>query len=299
MVVMLLAFLGIAGCVVLITLGLAPDPAEHVIRRRLNSEMAVAAVDNDEPTQKRGYFVRLLDAMAPVNRSPRLDKVKQHLGRHLVSGHVQLSAIEFLGCQELLAIAAVAGYICWARPHVNWIIVIIAGSLGFLLPDMWLRQHIKQRQNLIARDLPEVVDLLSLCVDAGTDFMGAMQRVVKEFRMCPLIEELSMVLQEVRVGKRRRDALRSLARRVPMSEIGSFVRTLVQADRMGTGIGEALRIHSEEARLRRYHRGDRMAQQAPMKMLIPLIFCIMPTVAIIVGGPILLQFMNGSLIPKM
>ena len=214
-----------------------------------------------------------------------------------MSGLVQLNAIEFLGFQELLAIAAIAGYICWARPHVNWIIVVVAGALGFLIPDLWLRRHIKQRQNLIARDLPEVVDLLSLCVDAGTDFMGAMQRVVKEFRICPLIEELSMVLREVRVGKRRRDALRSLARRVPTPEIGSFVRTLVQADRMGTGIGEALRIHSEEARLRRYHRGDRLAQQAPMKMLIPLIFCIMPTVAIIVGGPISVHVKNGHPTP--
>ncbi len=127
--------------------------------------------------------------------------------------------------------------------------------------------------------------------------MGGLTRVVREFRKGPLTDELSIVLHEIRVGKQRREALRALGKRVNIPDIASFVRTMVQADRMGTGISEALLILSEETRLRRYHRAERFAQKAPIKMLLPLMM-IMLTVLIIVGGPIMLQFLRGEIMPK-
>jgi len=105
-----------------------------------------------------------------------------------------------------------------------------------------------------------------------------------------LIEELFNISQEARMGKTRREALRTMANRLNMPEISSLVRTLIQSDRMGTGIDEALRIHSEESRLVRFEKGERLALQAPLKLLIPLIFCILPVVFIIVAGPIILEF---------
>ena len=137
------------------------------------------------------------------------------------------------------------------------------------------------------------IDLLNLCIDAGIDFMGSLARVVREFRPCPTVEELGLVVQEVRVGKRRRDALQAFSQRVQTPEARSFSRTLRQADRMGTGLGEALKILSEDMRLQRYHWAERFAQQAPLKMLIPLLFSL-ASALIIVAGPILIQFLHGG-----
>jgi len=143
------------------------------------------------------------------------------------------------------------------------------------------------------------VDLLSLCVGAGGDFMGALNRIVREFRPCPVREELGILLQEVRVGKRRRDALRAFAVRLKCPEASTFARTLIQVDRMGTGLAEALTILSEDMRLQRYHWAERFAQQAPLKMLIPLIFSL-GAAMIIVAGPIMIQFFRGDLLsPKL
>ena len=174
--------------------------------------------------------------------------------------------------------------------------VVCAGAVGFFLPSLWLNARIAKRQRAIVRVLPEIIDLLSLCIGAGLDFLGALNKVVvaKAFTKEPLIEELSLVLQEIKLGKRRFEALKAMAKRVNVQEVSSFVRTLVQADRMGTPIGEVLVIHSEDIRFQRFTRAEREALKAPIKILIPLIFCIMPCVAIIVGAPIFLQFAHQN-----
>ena len=108
------------------------------------------------------------------------------------------------------------------------------------------------------------------------------------------MEELSGALQEMNLGKRRADSLKGMAKRINLAELSSFVRTIVQADRMGTPIAQVLAVHAEDVRSQRFVRAERAALKAPIKILIPLIFCIMPCVAIIVGAPIFLQFMKES-----
>jgi len=169
-------------------------------------------------------------------------------------------------------------------------------ALGFLLPEVWRRSRIKQRNERVLRLLPEVIDLLTLCVGAGVDFLGAINRVVsvKEYRREPLVEELSVALQEMKFGKRKAEALKAMARRVNLQELTSFVRAIVLADRMGTPIADVLAVHAEDVRLMRYNRAERAALKAPIKILGPLIFCIMPCVAIIVGAPVFLQFLRQN-----
>lgn len=280
---------GITASVGLLVWATAPDPSQRVIRERV-----IAEVGGQEVQAQQSPLLRCLRSLSPLNEAPWLERMRQRAGRHLESGHVRLNAIEFLGLQEIVAAAAMSVYVMLFGSRVSWPICIAAGAAGFMVPDMLLRSHIKTRQDAVARDLPEVVDLLNLCVNAGTDFMGAVQRVVREFRPCPIVEELSLVLQEIRMGKRRRDALRGFAKRVQIPDVSSFVRTLVQADRMGTGIADALRIQSEEGRMRRFYRGEKLAQQAPVKMLIPLVLCILPTVLIIVAAPVIIQFVRGG-----
>jgi len=174
-------------------------------------------------------------------------------------------------------------------------VLLVALAIGYFIPDLIIKSKIKKRQLNIRRDLPNIIDLLSLCVSGGLDFMLAVNRVVRDMRRCDLTMELEEVYRETQMGKSRKEALRNFAWRVDLPETYSFVRTLVQADRMGSPVSEALKMQSEEIRTRRFQRGEAMALKAPIKLLFPLFAFILPVVMIIVGGPIILQFTRGSL----
>lgn len=204
-----------------------------------------------------------------------------------------LSAIEFAILKVLcIVICIILSGIILGNDKI---LSIAVGSVcGFLLPECWLSMKIKRRHAEIRRDLPAVIDLLNLCVGSGLDFMLAVDRVVKNFKQCSLTWELSEVWRENRMGAARRDALQHLSHRVSLPELSSFVRTLLQADRMGAPMSEALKIQAEEIRLRRFLQGEEAALKAPIKLLFPLIIFILPAVLAIVAGPIILQFMQGG-----
>lgn len=262
------------------------NQANHQFRRRLYTEVAEAK--RDPP------IVRLAMALEPLNRRLPTTWYAGRATRLLEAAGFKLSPIHFLAIQELGALGITIVGLAALGPSAGPAGIVFFGFLGFNVPVFWLQNRIKQRRLTVARDLPEIVDLLSLCVGAGSDFMGALNRIVREFRPCPVREELGILLQEVRMGKRRRDALRSFATRLQTPATSTFSRTLIQVDRMGTGMGEALVILSEDMRLERYHWAERFAQQAPMKMLIPLMISL-GSAMIIVAGPILYQFLKGGL----
>ena len=216
------------------------------------------------------------------------------MSRRLEAGGFQAGAMQFLVLQEIGVLSGLVVYFVLVGPGAIrpvWMFAFVL--IGFIVPLMWLNNRVSARRNSFSRDLPEVVDLLDLCIDAGLDFMGALRRIVREFRPCPTIEELGRVLQEVRIGKRRRDALRAMSTRVQTTEGSSFARTLIQADRMGTGMSEALKVLSEDMRMQRYHWAERFAQQAPVKMLIPLLMSLAASL-IIVAGPIFMTYVKGD-----
>lgn len=173
-------------------------------------------------------------------------------------------------------------------------LIFIAFAMGFLFPDFWLNNIVRKRQRQILRDLPSVIELMNICVCSGLDFMVAVNRVTREFRACPVRDELSIMIREIQMGSTRRDALRNLAKRINTSDVTSFVLTLLQADRMGTPIGKILKSQADEIRIRRFQRGEEQALKAPIKLLFPLLFFIMPVVLIVVAGPILIQFVQGG-----
>lgn len=213
--------------------------------------------------------------------------------RLVMAGH-PISIVEFIIFKVVSMFAfAVSSVIAFGKAEAMFMAPALA--IGFIVPDIWLNIKIKRRHFEIRRDLPAVIDLLNLCVNAGLDFMLAVNRVVKDFKKCPLNDELAEVWRETRMGASRREALQHLSRRVNLVELSSFVRTLLQADRMGSPMGEALKIQSEEIRMRRYFQGEEMALKAPVKLLLPLIFFILPAVLVIVAGPVFLQFMRGGL----
>ena len=167
-------------------------------------------------------------------------------------------------------------------------------AFGYYIPEMWLRGKIKKIKGTIVKDLPDAIDLLGLCVNAGLDFMLALKWVIEKSPPSVFINELNIVMQEINVGKTRRDALKDLATKFDLPDLSTFSRTLIQADKMGTSVSEALNILSEDMRLARFRRGEQMALKAPLKMLVPLLFCIFPVVGLLVAAPIMLDFMQNN-----
>jgi tight adherence protein C len=165
---------------------------------------------------------------------------------------------------------------------------------GALFPYIWLADQIKKRHRAISRALPYNIDLLTLSVEAGLDFGGALGTVVERGQPGPLIEELNIMLNEIKLGKTRAEGLRNLAERVQLPEVTAFVSNLIQADRMGTSLGKVLRIQANQMRINRTHRAEKLANEAPVKMLLPLIGCIFPTVFLVLFGPIVYRLVVGG-----
>lgn len=196
---------------------------------------------------------------------------------------VQLSALVSLAAGSLLSL-----WLGAAAP-----LLLAPGGASF--PLLWLRDRVRVRQRSIVRALPYAVDLLTLSVEAGLDFTAALAKVVEKGRRGPLADELSIALKELRLGKTREEALRSLARRAGLPSLTSFVQALVHADRMGTPLGSVLRVLSTQMRLERTQRAEKLANEAPVKLLLPLILCIFPTLFLMLFGPIGYQvFFGGS-----
>ena len=168
-------------------------------------------------------------------------------------------------------------------------------ALFYLKPMLWLRKSLRARHLSIMKALPFVLDILTLSVEAGMDFISALQRNCASRKLDPLNEELLRMTKEIQVGSSRRDALRNMADRVKQPDLKSVAYALIQADELGVSIGAILRIQSEQLRSRRFDRAEKLANEAPTKMLGPLMLCIFPAVFIILLGPVLSQAMDGML----
>lgn len=172
------------------------------------------------------------------------------------------------------------------------VLIVIFGAVGYYFPELWLKSVIKERQQEIRLALPFVTDLLSLCTEAGLDFMGAIQRVVIKAKRSPLIDELQVVLNEIKLGTTRADALRNMAMRITMPEISSLVAVLVTAEQMGSSISVALKSQADQIRNDRFIRAEKAGAAASQKILFPLIFFIVPAVFIVVLGPLIAKLLQ-------
>ena len=164
--------------------------------------------------------------------------------------------------------------------------------LAYFYPILWLRSAVRKRQNQILRAMPFVLDLLTLSVEAGLDFMTAMQRSTERPVVDPLSEELLRVVREIQIGTPRRKALRAMSDRISLSDMRSLVNALVQADELGVSIGSILRIQSDQIRLRRFERAEKLANEAPVKLLAPLMIFIFPSVFLILLGPVIFRLVQ-------
>jgi tight adherence protein C len=179
--------------------------------------------------------------------------------------------------------------------HQNPIVFpVIAAAVGFLAPDLWLSSRVRARQHRLRKGLPDGLDLLVICVEAGLGLDQALLRVAQELHIAhrELSEELQRVNLEMRVGKTRVEALRELARRTGLEDIKSLVTMLIQTERFGTSIAQSLRVHSDDLRTKRRQRAEEMSAKTSVKMVPALVFFIFPALMVVILGPAVLAIMR-------
>jgi tight adherence protein C len=169
----------------------------------------------------------------------------------------------------------------------------LMAGLGFMLPQMWLSSKIARRKEAIIRKFPDALDLMSICVDAGLTFDGAMSKVNEKWDD-PLAREFGRVIYEIQLGKSRRQSLRDLSDRCDVADVTSFIAAILQADQLGVSIGKVLRIQSEQMRIKRRQRAEEKAHQAPVKMMFPMVFLIFPSMFVVLLGPAGFQVLRSN-----
>jgi tight adherence protein C len=266
---------------------------EDPVRARVDS--LVSGINQEDlPDLARPLNERVLspalDAVADRILAILPKRVLDGMRRKLVLAGEPLNLSGFLTVMALsgglfgvlgLALVVTAG----GSFQANQLLLLVAlGGLGLALPYLWLINHIRHRQTIITKSLPDSLDLITTCVEAGLGLDAALSRVAEKVEG-PFADELSRTLREVGMGRMRRDALRELGERTGVPDLITFINAVIQAEQMGTGIGQVLRVQSDQLRLRRRQRAEEMANAAPVKMVFPLVLCIFPTLFLVILGP--------------
>jgi tight adherence protein C len=225
--------------------------------------------------------------VAGFTPSHYLDSIHKRL---LVAGLASsIRAEEFLTAQVLSTGLGLVLSVAWAafgHPPQRYgvLALVMLPLIGAIAPNAWLSRKVTERKDSIRKELPDVLDLLAISVEAGVGFEGAMQVVTEHF-VSPLAEEMSRTLQEMQLGLPRREALQNLKRRTEVPELSNFVLALVQADALGMPIGRVLKTQASEMRVKRRQWAREKAGKLPVKILFPLVIFIFPAVLVIILGP--------------
>jgi len=194
----------------------------------------------------------------------------------------------------LVVLAVVYGRVAGiGNKSVLWM-VLVAGIAGFLLPDFVLRLKIRKRQEEITDSLPDGLDLLVVCVEAGLGLNAALVKITEEFQLSSpaLSEEFDVVNREMVAGKPRQEALRALSERTGVEDVKSLVAMLVQTEKLGTSLAQSLRVHSDSLRTRRRQKAEERAAKTTIKLVFPLVFLLFPSLFIVILGPGVLQIIE-------
>lgn len=174
--------------------------------------------------------------------------------------------------------------------------IAFGGALGWLYPVLWLKERRKLRQRIVVRDLPVFLDFITMAVEAGLNITGAIEQAVTKGPPGPLAQEFNRMLRDLRAGLPRSEALKRLAERMDVAQIASFTSTLIQADRVGASLGATLRAQSMQRREERFLRAEKLALEAPVKMMLPLVLFFFPLIFLVLGYFIYLQMQQQGVL---
>jgi len=225
-----------------------------------------------------------------TKRLPHTQRLMARAGYRRPEAVMAMQGVKVLLPLGLLALVYLTGFY-----RQNPVFILVLAALGgYLLPEFWLTSQVRRRQQVLRLSLPDCLDLLVVCVEAGLALDQAFLRVTQELRIAhpELCEELDLVNVEIRIGRTRIEALHELARRTGVDDIKALVAMLVQTDRFGTSIAQSLRVHSDELRTKRRQRGEELAAKATVKMVPALVFFIFPALFVVILGPALISLLR-------
>jgi tight adherence protein C len=209
-----------------------------------------------------------------------------------------------LTAEQFVALRFVSAFICFVLAliliaalkvqHDILLWLLLAPILGYLFPLIWLMDSQQRRHKAVVRALPVYLDFITMSVEAGLNLSGALQQAMNKGPKGPLRNEFAIVLRDLRAGVTRADALRRMSDRLRVSDVTSFVNAMIQAERMGASLAATLRLQSEQRRNERFQRAEKLAMQAPVKLIVPLILFIFPVSFIVLGFPIVMNFLSQS-----
>jgi tight adherence protein C len=291
----------LATAVVLFALFYAFTPAETGVAERLEQLKRPTArppeVKFSEKHKERARdLLARIGSLLPVTAGARASRAQIMMLRAGYRSSEATLAIQ--GMRILTPIALIIVVLATGIYRSNpFFVLLFAGLLGYMLPEVWLLWKIKKRQQRLRLAIPDGLDLLVICVEVGLGLDQSLLRVAQELRMVhpELSEELQMVNLEMRVGKTRLDALRELARRTGLDELKSLVAMLIQTERFGTSIAQSLRTFSDELRTKRRQRAEEMGAKTTVKMVPPLVFFVFPALLVVILGPAVIALMHQFL----
>jgi len=285
----ILLFLTIA--LVVFTLGAAVYAPSSVIGSRLR-----ALGGKQTQPEKPAFKERIEQALDPLSRALPLSPTEVSRTRAwlIQAGYRDPRHLTaYVGSRVLLGVLGMAGVVAVSGLN-SPLLMVSVGALGFFLPRFWLKRMIRNRQRRITLALPDALDLTVICVEAGLALDQALMRVGEDLRHAhpELSNEFHLVNLEMRAGKPRVEALHNLAARTGVSDIRALVATLVQTDRFGTSVAQALRVHSDSLRTERRQRAEEQAAKTTIKMVIPLVLFILPSLLVVTIGPAIIQLVR-------
>ncbi len=300
-----IVFMVLGGFIIfLVILLLFPSGSKSDIQGRLASledTPSLNTVEVQEAELNRPFVDRVIRpflARLAGKRDPKEMKkvqkgsLKKELAQAGYPGGLTVS--EFAVIQNLFRVIAPASFAAMAivvAPQITILAAVMGAIVGILGPNMFLKRRIADRLHKIQRQLPDVLDLLTVAVEAGLGFDAACDKVVEKMRG-PIPDEFGLTLRHMRMGQSRRDAFKGMAERVDHPDLNAFISAIVQADQLGVSIGQVLRIQSEQLRDKRRQRAEEEAAKAPVKMMIPLVFFIFPNVGVVIGCPAIFQMIE-------
>lgn len=238
-------------------------------------------------------FYPFMYQLSPLVSLLELPNYRERIKKQITSAGMDRA----LTTDEFIAFKIVMAVVFFLMPIVLFqrfftLVELMLLFFGFIFPDIWLRGAVDARRKEILKNLPYFIDLLTLSVEAGLDFQIALQRVIEKAEPSALRTEFSNMLQEIKMGRTRGDALRNLAHRVNIQDITSFAAVLIQADQLGSSVGQVMRAQSDKMRAERFQRAEKMGAQAATKILIPIMIFVLPALFIVMFGAFMLSFLN-------
>jgi tight adherence protein C len=230
-------------------------------------------------------FLSRLGSLTPNRNVETLGRRLETAGRPY-----GLTVLNFLGVKFIAALLfAVAGFVLFVivlhqTPTMGVLFLMIFAILGFYLPELWLASTIRSRQRQIVRALPDALDMIVVCTEAGQSFDQALRRVSEHWHN-PLTDEFMRILAEIAFGRTRHEALTAASLRIQLAEMSNLIGAIVQADILGVSIAKVLRVQADQLRVIRRQRAEELAHQASIKMLFPLVFLIFPAMLAVLLGP--------------